>query len=386
MAGRAATRHSHRHATLIAAALVASAAWGCGGTVPPATSLAPAPARDVRPAVPADASDCAPGASTTDPATIAVVRARGNARVTRNDVCSSLSVRAGDRFDAARIASDIHSLWDTRAFDDVAVERSDSGSGAILTYLVRERPLLGHVIINGATTITPNALRSMVRLHEGDPLDVADVEAARDVIRAAYVESGYRSVKVDFTVDAASPSGAVASYRVDEGPLAVISTFAFTGVPATTDKELRALVDTRNGTVNLPGKNYSESAAARTVLLAQARLYDRGLLESHVDAPGLSLSPDGKSLAVTIAVHEGPVYRIGKVAFVGALAADQATYLKLLGQKSGDVFNRSLLLQAFERIQAMHAKLGKPVKDISPETELDPEKKTVALTIGLATP
>jgi hypothetical protein len=34
----------------------------------------------------------------------------------------------------------------------------------------------------------------------------------------------------------------------------------------------------------------------------------------------------------------------------------------------------------------MHVKLGKPVKDISPETELDPEKKTVALTIGLAPP
>jgi len=251
---------------------------------------------------------------------------------------------------------------------------------------VRERPLLGRVVIEGATTITPNALRSMLRLHEGDPLDVADVEMARDVIRAAYVESGYRSVKVDFKIDAASPSAAIASYRVDEGPLAVLRTFAFTGVPVSLDKELRALIDTRNGTVNVPGSNYGENAAGRTVLLVQAHLYDRGLLESHVDAPALSLSPDGKSLAVTIAVHEGPVYRIGKVTFAGALAAEQATYLKLLGQKSGDVFNRSSLMQAFERIQAMHAKLGKPVKDISPETELDPEKKTVALTIGLATP
>jgi outer membrane protein insertion porin family len=364
---------------------MASAAWACGSPVPVATTPATTVPRDARAAIPADPADCGPVASTSDPAVIAVVRARGNGRLTRNDVCNSISVRAGDRFEAARVASDIHALWDTRAFDDVMVERSDPGSSAVLTYVVRERPLLGRVVIEGATTISPNALRSMLRLHEGDPLDAADVEAAREVIRAAYVESGYRSVKVDFTVDSASPAAAVASYRVAEGPLALVTTFTFTGVSAARDRELRALIETRKGTVNVPGSIYGESAAARTVLLVQARLYDRGLLQSHVDAPALSLSPDGKSLAVVVAVHEGPVYRIGKVTFAGALAADQPTYLKLFGQKTGDVFNRSLVMQAFERIQAMHAKLGKPVKDISPETELDPEKKTVALTIDLAT-
>lgn len=336
--------------------------------------------------LPTDPADCDAPASTADPAVIAVVRARGNARVAKSDVCRSISVRAGDRFDAARTASDIHALWDTRAFDDVVVERRDSGSGGVLTYVVRERPLLGHVVIDGATTITANALRTMIRLHEGDPLDAADVETARDTIRYAYLESGYRSAKVDFTLHPASPTTADALFRVDEGPLAVIRAFAFTGLSVTTDKELRPFIETRKGTVNVPGFIYGATAAERTVLLVQAHLYDRGLLQSSVDAPALSLSPDGKSLTVTIAVHEGPVYRIGKVTFVGALAADQATYLRLLTQKTGDVFNRATLVQAFERIQAMHAKLGKPVKDISPETELDPEKKTVRLTINLVTP
>lgn len=78
------------------------------------------------------------------------------------------------------------------------------------------------------------------------------------------------------------------------------------------------------------------------------------------------------------------MFRIGKITFDGALAADQATYLRLLAQKTGDVFNRSAFLSAFDRIRAMHAKLGKPLKDISPETDLDPEKKTVALKIDLA--
>jgi outer membrane protein insertion porin family len=190
---------------------------------------------------------------------------------------------------------------------------------------------------------------------------------------------------VDFRLEPASPTSSVASFRVDEGPLAVISSFAFTGVSVKEDKELHALIETRKGTVNVPGSIYGASAAERTVLIVQAHLYDRGLLQSHVDAPALSLSPDGKSLAVTIAVHEGPVYRIGKVTFAGALAADQATYLRLLSQKTGDVFNRSVLLQGFDRIRAMNAKLGKPVKDISPETDLDPDKKTVALKIDLAT-
>jgi hypothetical protein len=244
----------------------------------------------------ADLADCGPITSTTDPAVFAVVRARGNARLTRNDVCHSISLRAGDRFDAARIASDIHTLWDTRAFDDVVVERKDSGSGGVLTFVVRERPLLGRVVIDGATAIAANALRSMIRLHDGEPLDVADVEAARDAIRAAYLESGYRSAKVDFRLDPASPMTTVVSFRVDEGPLAVVRTFAFTGMSLTTDKELREQIDTRKGTVNVPGSIYGQNAAERTVLLVQAHLYDRGLLQSRVDAPG-AVAVAGRKIA-----------------------------------------------------------------------------------------
>ena len=129
-------------------------------------------------------------------------------------------------------------------------------------------------------------------------------------------------MKVDFQVEPASPAAASVSYRVEEGPLAAISTFAFTGVSAATDRELRTLIETHNGMVNVPGSPYGDSAAERTVLLVQARLYDRGLLQSSVDAPVLSLSPDGKSLAVTIAVHQGPAFRIGKITFTGALAAN----------------------------------------------------------------
>jgi outer membrane protein insertion porin family len=335
---------------------------------------------------PVDAADCGPITSTTDPAVVAVVRARGNARLGKDDVCKSISIRAGDRFDAAHVASDIHALWDTRAFDDVSVERKEAGSGAVLTYVVRERPLLARLVIEGASAIPASTLRSTTRLHEGEPLDPADAEIARDAIRALYQETGYRSAKVDLRLEPASPTTTAATFRVDEGPLALVSTFRFTGVSASAEKYLRALVDTRKGTVNLPGLVYGENAAARTVLLVQAHLYDRGLLQSSVAAPVLSLSPDGKSLTVAIAVHEGPVYRIGKITFGGALATDQATYLRLLAQRPGDVFNRSALVLAFERIRAMHDKLGKPVKEIAPETELDPEKKTVALTIDLATP
>jgi outer membrane protein insertion porin family len=365
--------------------VLVGAAWGCGGHVQPATTATAKVTPDAGPVLVPDATDCGSIASTTDPAAIAVVRARGNARLSKTDVCSSISVRAGDRLDEARIASDIHTLWDTRAFDDVQVERKDSGSGGILTYVVRERSLVGHVGFDGATAIPMDDLRFLARLREGDPLDMADVEIARNAIRDAYLDRGYRSVKVELRLDPASPMTADVSYKVDEGQLAVVSKFAFTGTSITTDKELRALIETRGGTVNAPGRPYGLAAAERTVLLVQARLYDRGLLQSKVDAPVLTLSPDGKSLAVTIAVHEGPVFRIGQIRFAGDLAADEKTYLRLLApQKKGDVFNRSALLEAFERIKTMHGKLGKPVKDISPETELDPDKKTVALKIDIA--
>jgi outer membrane protein insertion porin family len=392
LAGRAETSNLRRHAALIAAAgALALATWACGGNGPPATNApstntpgTPGPAANAGPPLTADAADCGTIVGSVDPGTIAVVRARGTVRMTQKDVCGAITVRAGDRLDAARIASDIRALWGTGDFDDVMVQREDSGSGAVLTFFVRERPVLEHVQIDGATAIPANTLRAAIALHEGEPVDVADLVAARDKIVTAYVDKGYRSVKVEYRLDPASPMAQDVEYRVEEGPLAVISTLTFTGLSLTTDKELRALIPTRGGAINAPGGVYASDEAERAVLLVQAHLYDRGLVESNVAAPALTLSPDGKSLAIAIAVREGSVFRIGKVRFAGDLAADPATYAKLFPLRGGDVFNRSVVVQGLDRIRAMHDKLGKPAKDVEPETDLDPGKKTVDLTIKIA--
>jgi outer membrane protein insertion porin family len=392
LAGRAETSNPRRRAALsaaAAAAALAACACACGGNGPTTTN-APSPttpgaASDAGPPLTEDAADCGTIVTTRDPAIVAVVRARGNARLPKKDVCDSISVRAGDRFDAARVASDIRALWGTGDFDDVVVERTDSGSGGVLTFLVRERPVLESVQIDGATAISAKALRAAMVLHEGEPVEPADLDAAKEAIVAAYVDMGYRSVKVDYRLDPASPMAADAEYKIEEGPLAVISKVVFTGLALTTDKELRPLIETRGGTVNTAGGTYADDLADRSVLLVQAHLYDRGLMQSNVSAPALALSPDGKSLAITIAVREGPVYHLGKVHFAGALAADQATYQRLSSQKAGEVFNRSAVMKLLDRVRAMHDKLGKPVKDVEPETDLDPDKKTVDLTIRIET-
>ena len=59
-------------------------------------------------------------------------------------------------------------LWNTGAFDDVVVERKDSGAGSVLTFVVRERPLVTHVAIDGATAFPVSALHPLTRLREGN--------------------------------------------------------------------------------------------------------------------------------------------------------------------------------------------------------------------------
>jgi len=163
--------------------------------------------------------------------------------------------------------------------------------------------------------------------------------------------------------------------HADRGPLVVLG-----GIVVRGSAHLATLQPIFDG--NVHGAVLDEEVLDRDLLLAAAALYDRGLLAHKIQK---TIQRTGNELTVVVDVMDGPVYRYSRLDVRGDLAAPKAEYMKLVGPKAGDVFDRSAMLKVMEDIRALDTAKGR-TDEIDPETTLDEKTHTVALVLAIKHP
>jgi len=98
--------------------------------------------------------------------------------------------------------------------------------------------------------------------------------------------------------------------------------------------------------------------------------------------PELSTSKDKTELTITIAIAEGPMFRLGTIRCKGDLAGTEKECVARLGLKTGDVFQRSRIVEGIARIREEQTAKHKGT-NVEPVTKVDATKKHVELTIEI---
>jgi outer membrane protein assembly factor BamA len=158
-----------------AVALLLLAACGAGKGSGPTT--APAGAASSESAKPAPGSSICTAISkrATGNDVIARVEVRGQSRLTPAAICNLIKSKAGELADVDTVQGDIRRLWAGGDVDDVFVSSEDSPIGRVLTFEVRERPLVKEWHIEGFKVI--DAARVRERLGPvGQPLNASAVD------------------------------------------------------------------------------------------------------------------------------------------------------------------------------------------------------------------
>lgn len=296
------------------------------------------------------------------------------------DLEALLSSRSGAQFDPAKIELDIRRLWSLGRFDDVAVEADLTNGDLTLVYLVAERPPTGRVIFDGWKELPREELDAASEVRSGTPFDPAAVTRTVARLRTAYMHAGYRFA----TLEPHALRGKVVDVclRIAEGPKVTIESWVWKGAVGMKPERLFAASGAESRGMNEIGGVYREDVWERDQLILSALYYDQGYLTVKVGEPELEVSADKQHLAVTVAIEEGAVYRIGKLTFAGDRVTSDKGYLAALRSKPGDVFSRAALLADMDRIRAMHEAKGQKV-EVSPETQLDTKSATVDLVVRL---
>jgi outer membrane protein insertion porin family len=311
---------------------------------------------------------------------------RGNRKVEDDALRVNLRLKPGTTLSKDLLQDDVRTIWRLGYFEDVQVETTEGEGGLVVTFVLREKPAIRKIYISGHDEVGLTKINEVLDLKKEQVLDLAKLKRNVEKIRELYLQRGYYMAEVEYELRRDSPGEVDVYFRVHENSKVEIRRVNFTGNQHVTDEELRGTILTQPGDIFsalTSSGTYREDVFQRDILMIQSYYFDHGYINVKVGDPRMELSPDRRSMYITVAIEEGQAYRIGKLDVKGELLESRETYLERLQAKPGDIFNRTQVAQDVQNIADLYKDKGYAYVNSTPETRVDDKHRIVDLTFDI---
>jgi outer membrane protein insertion porin family len=316
------------------------------------------------------------------PFTVKDIRVEGVQRTEPGTVFTYLPIKVGDRVDDDKAAAAIKALYATGFYSDVRLE----SDGDVLIVSVQERPAIASIDIEGAKEFTKDNLKDGLKqagIAESKIYDKSLLDRAEKELKRQYTGRGFYSAVVKTTVTPLERNRVALRFDIEEGAVTKIADINIIGAKDFSERELlRQMKLTTPGWFTWFTKDDQYSKQQLTADLESLRSFylNRGYLEFNIESTQVSITPDREKIYITIAISEGPVYRLGDIKFSGDLIVPEAQLRALLRVKPGDVFSREKIVDATKRIGDRLGNDGYSFANVNPVPDLDRDKRIAGFT------
>jgi outer membrane protein insertion porin family len=330
----------------------------------------------------------APRLSAQPPPTISRIRIVGNQRVEEDAIRIHITAQPGQPLNEATVDQDVKAIYRMGFFESVNATVDQQAGQAILTYHVKERPLITDVRTEGMNEIKPTAdeVVGAIKLHPGVVEDPQLVQASIQALRQVYQSKGYLDANITFRTVPGPNNTAIGVFHVNEGPQVAISDIKFVGNKAFSARKLSGLMETRKH--NLLSRFFNTGTLDRSKLQQDtdrltAFYYNHGYLQVHIGDP--VVTRHGNKISVTVNIDEGPVFRVGKVGVAGDLKFPKNDLTSKLTLKPKKVFSGADMEHDVLTLSDFYSDRGYAFVNVDPRTQVDPTAHRVDVTY-LVTP
>jgi outer membrane protein insertion porin family len=322
--------------------------------------------------------------------TVKRVHFRGNRKVEDDAIRAVIKTKPGVVINQELLRDDVRAIWKTGFFEDVQVESTElkgqGDAGLAIVFVLKEKPTISKIYVAGNDEVSLTKINEVLDLKKDQVLDLAKLKKNVQKIKELYVEKGFYMAEVDYELKRPAPAEVEVWFRVHEHAKVEVRRVNFVGNKAISDDELRDVVVTREGNILsllTQSGTYREDVFQRDLVLLQAHYWDRGYVQVKVGTPVLELSPDKRSLYITINIDEGEQYRLGKIDVRGDLLEPKEFFLSRVSVHPGDVFNRSKLSDDLQKLTDLYKDRGYAYVNATPATPVDEKTRTVDVTFEI---
>lgn len=315
---------------------------------------------------------------------IADIVIKGNERIDSGAIRRQIQIQPGDRFDQSALRDDLKRVFKLGYFDDVQVDVNDTKKGKEVIFEVKEKPVIGQVLIEGTKELEEKTVRDAISVAPNTIINPTKLKESIDSIKALYKEKGFYDTTVDAKLSYPKPERVDIRFIIEEGPKIYTKEVRFVGNKAYDAKKLRKIIQT---SVKGFFSWITESGLLKRDVLEQdvARIaafyHNNGYIEAKVGEP--EIVQEGKWLYVTFNIYEGDRYKVGKVDLTGELIADKSTLFNMLKISKEEYLSRKILRDDILRLTDYYAENGYAFAEVSPSIKEDKEGKKVDIVINI---
>jgi outer membrane protein insertion porin family len=309
------------------------------------------------------------------------VKYRGAKTVDEARIRNLMSTKAGSKYRAERLDSDIKTLFESGLIDDVRFLAEAVGGGVRVIADVQTRAAINGVGFVGNTVFSDEKLAKQTKLKSGSSMSDTEILGARRNIEKYYQGNGYPDILVSHRTQPTGQAGlSDLIFVIDEGAKNEVRNIRFEGNTVFTSKELRKEMKTKpKGWFSwLTKSGRFESYQLDEDLDAVLDYYrSRGYLRAS--SPGIRREPVGDGrVDLVIPISEGEKYTVAGVSF-GRMTVFKAEELyPSMMLNGGDAYSSAEMRQDIKTIRSFYGSRGYADAAVSPDiSDAGPNKVTI---------
>ena len=328
--------------------------------------------------------------------TIQSVALQGTQALSEETLLFYLGIQIGQPLDEALLNRKIKELWDRSLVDDIRVDAEPVGDkGVKLIIIVKERPILRSVSYDGLKRISKTDIQDKlstqrIRVREGEPMSLGELQRVKGLIEQLYADKGYRFAQAKYTVTDINPNEKKVVFTVDEGNRVRIEDLEFEGNTVFNDLHLRYVM--RNTKQSGPitrilKKDIYDPAKLQEDLDRIRKLYKAWgyknvvIGDPRVEVKALhpqaaALKDQKRRMFLTIPIEEGERWKFGEVSIEGNKIYTDQALLRAFRNKPDSWLRQKLIDDGVKAVSDVYHNTGYIYAQV--ETELVEKPNRVA--------
>ncbi len=314
--------------------------------------------------------------------TVEDVRVKGNQRIEKDAILAVIRTRPGTLLDYEKLDKDLRDIYRMGYFSDVKIEVTDGKKGKIVTFIVKEKPIIAKIIFEGNKKVRSEKLKEQIGIRQYSMLDYSKLRESVNKLKDYYASIGYYNAEIDYEVIPMPNNQVTVKYKIKEHKKVYIKKVEIVGNKRIKDKEIKKVLFTKEKGILtwLTGKGYLDRRKLEYDVHRIAIFYhNHGFIDAKVGEPKVRYDKKLDGFVVTFVVYEGPQYRIRRVSVEGDLIKPADEIMKVIKIKKGDVYNREQITKDEEEIKKIYGNEGYAFAEVIPITHKDRKRHLVDL-------
>ncbi|MBI5558105.1 MAG: outer membrane protein assembly factor BamA [Deltaproteobacteria bacterium] len=316
---------------------------------------------------------------------IAKIEISGNTRIDSGAILRHIQNRAGDPYNPAQLRDDLKNIYKMGYFDDVQIKVDDSGEGKNVTFLVKEKEVVGSVNISGEEDVKAEDIREVITVSANTILNPQELKNSTENIRKLYKEKGYYETEVTTKLTYPEKERVNILFEVKEGSKIYVKEIIIHGNKSFASDEIKKTLTTSTKTwlswiteAGLLKRDILNQDASRISAFYQ----NHGFIEALVGDP--EVEQKGEWLYVTFNITEGDRYKVGVLDITGDLIEDKATLTAMTTLGDEKYFNRQVLRDDVLKLTDYYASKGYAFAEVEPQVDKNTAEKRVDVTLHVS--